>query len=35
MGGGGGEIMYLSLPCHHRNDCCIKVGSDENHFNVS
>ena len=29
------EIIYLSLHCHHRNDPCIKVGSDENHFNVS
>ena len=29
------EIIYLSLHCHHQNDCCIKMGSDENHFNVS
>ena len=37
-GGGGGkrvwkwgkkEIIYLSLHCHHQNDSCIKVGSDE------
>ena len=41
-GGGGGvqrwgerEIIYLSLHCHHQNDCCIKTGSDESHFNVS
>ena len=27
--------MYLSLHCHHRNDSCIKMGSDESHFNVS
>ena len=33
-GGGGREIIYLSLHCHHRNDACIKVGSDESHFNV-
>ena len=34
MGGGGGEdILYLSLHCHHQNDCCIKMGSDESHFN--
>ena len=33
--GGGGEIIYLSLHCHHQNDLCIKVGSDESHFNVS
>ena len=26
--------MYLSLHCHHQNDLCIKVGSDETHFNV-
>ena len=32
---GGGEIIYLSLHCHHQNDSCIKVGSDESHFNVS
>ena len=42
MGGGGGyggrrerEIIHLSLHCHHQNDSCIKVGSDESHFNVS
>ena len=44
MGGGGGEgvwrwgereIIYLSLHCHHQNDLCIKMGSDESHFNVS
>ena len=28
-------ILYLSLHCHHQNDFCIKVGSDESHFNVS
>ena len=30
-GGGGGkrEIIYLSLHCHHQNDFCIKIGSDE------
>ena len=42
--GGGGdvvwrwgerEIIYLSLHCHHQNDFCIKMGSDESHFNVS
>ena len=32
---GGGEIIYLSLHCHHQNDLCIKVGSDESHFSVS
>ena len=23
------------IHCHHQNDFCIKVGSDESHFNVS
>ena len=27
--------MYLSLHCHHQNDFCIKMGSDESQFNVS
>ena len=29
------EIIYLSLDCHHQNDSCIKMGSDESDFNVS
>ena len=29
------EIIYLSLHCHHPNDSCIKMGSDENHSNAS
>ena len=29
------EVMYLSLHCHHQTDSCIKMGSDENPFNVS
>ena len=33
-GGGGRVIIYLSLHCHHQNDFCIKVGSDDSHFNV-
>ena len=32
--GGGREIIYLSLHCHHQNDFCIKMGSDESHFKV-
>ena len=28
------EIIYLSLHCHHQNDTCIKMGSDESQFNV-
>ena len=27
--------MYLSLHCHHQNDFCFKMGSDESLFNVS
>ena len=36
--GGGGEReinIYLSQHCHHQNDFCIKMRSDESHFNVS
>ena len=29
------RIIYLSLHCRHQNDSCIKMGSDESHFNVS
>ena len=35
VGGGEREIIYLSLHCHHQNYFCIKVGSNESHFNVS
>ena len=28
------ESTYLSLHCHHQNDSCIKMGSDESHFNI-
>ena len=31
----GRELIYLSRHCHHQNDSCIKMGSDESHFNVS
>ena len=31
-GGGGEENIYLSLHCHHQNDSCIKMDSDERHF---
>ena len=27
-------MIYLLLHCHHQNDSCIKVGSNESHFNV-
>ena len=26
---------YLSLHCHHQNESCIKIGSDESYINVS
>ena len=29
------DIIYLSLHCHHQNDSCINMGSDESHFKVS
>ena len=29
------EIIYLSLHYHNENDSCIKMGSDESHFNIS
>ena len=35
VGGGGREIIYLSLLCHHQNNFCIKMGRDESHFNDS
>ena len=28
-------VIYLSLHCHHQDDSCFKMGSDESHFNVS
>ena len=38
-GGGGGERegdnISIAIHRHHQNDCCIKMGSDESHFNVS
>ena len=42
-GGGGGageggmEVVEEEdyTHCHHQNDSCIKMGSDESHFNVS
>ena len=26
---------YRYIHCRHKNDSCIKLGSDESHFNVS
>ena len=34
-GGGGRGRLYISLHCHNQNDFCVKVGSNESHFNVS
>ena len=32
----GKEGGYIPIAtCHHQNDSCIKMGSDESHFNVS
>ena len=28
------EDFIPILHCHHHNDSCIKMGSDESHFNV-
>ena len=30
-----GDYILISLHCHHQNDFCIKMGSDESHVNVS
>ena len=31
----GGRLLYIWLHCHHLNDSCIKMGSDDSHLNVS
>ena len=33
--GGGGRGRLCTYHCHHQNDSCIQMGSDESHFNVS
>ena len=30
-----GDHIPIATHCHHHNDSCIKMGSDESHFNVS
>ena len=35
VGGRGRFYTYRIIHCHHQNDSCSKVGSDESHFNVS
>ena len=32
---GGRGRPYLTLHCHHENDSCIKMDSDESHVNSS
>ena len=32
VGEEGDYLIYLSLRCHHQNDSCIKMGSDESHL---
>ena len=34
-GDGARWRLYLTLHCHDQNDPCIKMGSNESHFNVS
>ena len=34
-GGGRGKLYTYRYTCHHQNDSYIKMGGDENHFNVS
>ena len=34
-GGGNRGIPIVSQHCHHQSDSCIKMGSDESHFNIS
>ena len=34
MGGWEAGRLYLTLHCHHKNDSCIKVGSDDSRCNV-
>ena len=34
LGGGGRGRLYLTPHSHHQNDTCIKMGSNESHFNV-
>ena len=29
------NIIPITIHFHHQNDSCIKIGSDESHFNVS
>ena len=33
--GGAGDNIPIALHCHHQNNSCIKMDSDESHINVS
>ena len=33
-GGGGRGRLYLTLHCHHQDDSCIEMSSDESRLNV-
>ena len=33
--GGRGRLYIPIANCHHQNDSCVKMGSDESQFNVS
>ena len=35
VGGEGDYIPIAAHDCYHQNDFCIKMGSDESHFNIS
>ena len=30
-----GDYVSTAILCHHQNDSCIKMGSDESQFNIS
>ena len=30
-----GDYIPIAIYCHHQNDSCIKMGSDESHFDVT
>ena len=34
VAGEGDYIPSVIIHCHHQNDSCIKMGSDQSHFSV-
>ena len=34
-GGPGLARLCRTLHCHHQNNSCLKIGSDDSHFNIS